>query len=335
MRPLGGLELQTIAEATYRKSAEIGLRHAEANLRYIKRTIAHIDEVGSENGSAIVISGGPSLHRTDTAKRIKASDYRGLIVAADGALGYCLRNGLLPDFVLSVDPHPTRIVRWFGDSELEERPPDDYFRRQDLDPHLAKGELERNRELIELVNRHGPKVRSILSTSVAPTVTCRVLEAGMPIYWWNPIYDDYDEPGSYTRRIYELTKVPCMVTGGNCGTAAWVFAGSVLKVKRVAVVGMDLSYHPETPLTSTQYYTELQELFGDRVADAYIHVLNPYLQQTWYTDPTYWWYRESFLDLARQASCTTFNCTEGGILFGDEVQWCSLDEFLSAMCEGQ
>ncbi len=335
MKPLDQSALAVIAEATYRKTAEVGLRHAEANLPYIRQSIADLDGIYAEGESALVVSAGPSLHRNDTAARIKASGFRGMIVVTDGALGYCLRNGLVPDFVVSVDPHPTRIVRWFGDLELERRAPDDYFRRQDLDPHLTENEKTRNRELIELVNCHGPKIKAICSTSVAPTVTRRVLETEMPVYWWNPIYDDYEAPGSHTRRIYELTKVPCMVTGGNCGTAAWVFAGSILKRKYVAVVGMDLSYPPDTPLEVTQYYTELRELLGERFADAYIHVWNPHLRQTWYTDPTYWWYRESFLELARQASWITYNCSEGGILLGSAVHWSSLEKFFETMDHGK
>jgi len=327
MNPLNKAGLETIAEATYRKTAEIGLRHAEVNLPYIQKTISDLDGAHSAGNSAIVISAGPSLHRNDSAKRIIASDYKGTIVATDGALGYCLRNDLIPDVVVSVDPHPTRIVRWFGDPELEICPPDDYFRRQDLDPYLSKDEIKRNQELIELVNCYGSKIRAVLSTSVAPSVTSRVLEVGMPIYWWNPIYDDYDEQGSHTRQVFELNNVPCMVTGGNCGTAAWVFAGAILGLKNVALLGMDLSYHPDTPLEITQYYTELRNIFGVRFAEAYIHVENPYLQQTWYTDPTYWWYQESFLELSGQATCATYNCTEGGIPFGGGIQWCSLEDF--------
>ncbi len=328
MEPLDRTGLEAIAAATYRKTREPGLRHAEGNLPYIARTIRDLDLDGLRGRSAIVVAAGPSLHGHETARRIRAARYPGVVVAADGALGYCLRNGLVPTFVVSLDPHPTRIVRWFGDPELESRLPDDYFRRQDLDPHLGRNEADRNRELLALVNHHGPGVNAILSTSVAPTVTRRVLQAGMPIYWWNPIYDDWDKPNSHTRQIFEMNRVPCMVTGGNCGTAAWVFVSAVLGCARVAVVGMDLSYPPGTPLTSTQYYTELCDLYGDRVAEAYIQVWNPYLQETWFTDPTYWWYRESFLELAAQSPSTTYNCTEGGLLFGDAVQWMSLDDFL-------
>ena len=48
-----------------------------------------------------------------------------------------------------------------------------------------------------------------------------------------------------------------------------------------------------------------------------------------FTDPAYFWYRESLLEMAAQASCVTYNCTEGGILFGSSLQFASLEEVLS------
>jgi len=77
-----------------------------------------------------------------------------------------------------VDPHPTRIARWFGDTELEEREHDDYFQRQDLDPHWIANEEKYNRELVELVNQHAAHMAMIFSTSVAPSVTKRAMQTG-------------------------------------------------------------------------------------------------------------------------------------------------------------
>jgi len=99
---------------------------------------------------------------------------------------------------------------------------------------------------------------------------------------------------------------------------------------RVAVVGMDFSYAPGTPMEKTQYAKELLELFGDRARDALIKVRNPYLGETWLTDPAYYWYRQMFLEMTAQADCVTYNCTEGGILFGKSVRWMSLRRFLAA-----
>lgn len=319
-------------QLTVQRSALKALENVRLNLPYIKRAILNAEVKVPRNGwdSAIVIAAGPSLHRKNPVVSILKQNYRGIIVAADGALAYCLRNGLVPDYVVVLDPHPTRVCRWFGDPELESRQDDDYFRRQDLDPHLGVDEKVRNQELIQLVDRYGPQIKVIISTSASPSVTRRCLDAGMDLYWWNPIFDDFNDPESLTRKVYRMNKVPCMVSGGNVGTAAWVFAHTILSMKKVATVGMDLSYAPGTPFENTQYYKEIKELFGERASEAYIKVYNPYLKETWFTDPAYYWYRQSFLEMIPRANCKTFNCTEGGILFGKGIRFVQLRKFLSA-----
>lgn len=320
--------LDTISDASFQRCAKLGLKHAKENKPYIRKTIRELQgKIVSE--SAIVISAGPSLHIKDPAGLIKKSKYGGLIIAADGAMYYCLRNGIIPDFVVTVDPHPTRIIRLYGDPELKEKPADDYFRRQDLDPAMNIDEIRRNKEIIELVNKYGSQIKLIISTSVTPKISVRAQQAGMELYWWNPIYDDYNEQDSLTKKIYEITGVPCMGTGGNVGTSAWVFSSAVLGIKNIALVGMDLSYHPDTPLEKTQYYHELKEILGDRVQDGYIKIYNPHLKQTWYTDPAYYWYRENFIELSKQTDSETYNCTEGGILFSKEIKFIKLKDFLS------
>jgi len=324
-------QLDLVGKATFKKTAEIGFRHAQENLPYIKQSILDVPKPASSKGlSAIAMSAGPSLHRRFTIQRIMALQYKGTVVVADGALGYCLRNGLVPDYVVTVDPHPSWIIRWFGDPDLKSRPDDDYFRRQDLDPAWNSQEQERNEELIELVNRHGPKIKVIIATCVSPNVTRRCLAAGMPLYWWNPICDDYDEPDSHTRRLFALTGMPCMVTGGNGGASAWIFTKAILERDPVAMVGMDLGYAPGTPLQKTQYYHELIKFYPEeRLEEAYIQVHNPHLNETWYTDPTYYWYRRCFLDVLRQSGWTAYNCTEGGTLFGEGIEYLALEEFIA------
>ena len=327
MKRLNKSQMQKISEATLRKTAETGLANARKNAPYIKKTIR--DLKGLRQKPSVVISAGPSLHKQKSLQAIKKADFKGYIVAVDGSMGHCLRNGIVPDFVITVDPHPHRIIRWFGDTRFAERPEDDYFRRQDLDPALNRNEISRNNELIDLINKYGPKMKMIISTSVTPDITKRCLEAGTELYWWNPLYDDYDDPDSYSRRIYDITRVPCMVTGGNCGTSAWVFAHSILKSPRVILVGMDFSYRPGTKVENTQYYDVLKELLPEDPAAGLIKVYNPYLKGTWLTDPAYYWYSKSFLEMAKHAPCETYNCTEGGILFGSDVGFIRLSKGLN------
>jgi hypothetical protein len=148
----------------------------------------------------------------------------------------------------------------------------------------------------------------------------------MQLYWWNPILDNIEKQNSMTRELHRSNGVPCMVSGGNSGSAAWILAHTVLSKRAVVLVGLDLSYPPGTPLEKTQYYKELRELFEDRVSDAFIRVYNPYLKETWYADPAYYWYRQTFLQMARQASCVTYNCTEGGTVFGKGIKFLPLKD---------
>jgi len=324
-----------MSEATVIKTGRLGLDNADKNRKYFDKTIDDLPDINhlEPEGAAIVIVGGPSLHRKNSVAKILASGFTGDIVVADGSFGHCLRKGLIPDFVITLDPgaldRSYRMVRLFGDTKMDKGLEDDYFLRQDLDPGHHQDQIRYNRETIELVNRYGSKIKLIISTSADISVTERCVESGMELYWWNPIYDDYDKPESLSRELFESNHIPCMLTGGNVGTAAWIFTHAILKRKHVALIGMDFGYAPGTPFLNTQYYRELVALFGDRAPEAYTQVHNPYLNETWYTDPAYYWYRQIFLDLAKDANCITYNCTEGGILFDEPVRFITLTEFLT------
>lgn len=334
MRPLAQQLIELMPELTARRSLDKALANVRYNTPFVRRTIAELarEAAAQERRSAIVLAAGPSLHRTRAIAQIKASGYDGDLVAVDSALGPCLREGLVPDYVVTLDPLSVRICRWFGDPDLDSREDDDYFRRQEMDPYLGRDEAQRNRELVELVNRHGSAIKAAICTSSTPEVTRRCAESGMTLYWWNPLVDDVDRPDSVTRQLYQMNRAPCMASGGNVGAAAWVVASHVLRRREVAVVGMDFGYPPGTPVEKTQYYPELRELFGDRLQEAIIPVENPHLGETWFADPAYYWYRTVFLQMASEADCVTYNCTGGGTLVGPSVRWTPLQEFLAARC---
>jgi len=326
---LGKKIASALEAATFDRVAAVGLANAERNRPRIARSVLDLREtqLGAGN-TALIVGAGPSLHRRRSLDRLRASTFPGTIVAADGALGACLRAGVVPHVVVSVDPHPERIVRWFGDPALTEVPADDYFRRQEMDPVQREDELRANRALVELVDAYGPKMKVAAATSAAPAVVERCEQAGMDLYWWNPMYDDYDKPGSLSRRLWEANGLPCLNGGGNVGTAAWVLTHAALGKRRIGLVGIDLGYAPGTPYEKTQYFPELVELLGARHREAFIHTENPVTREMWFSDPAYHWFREVFLEMAREADCQTFNCTEGGLLFGDGVITSTLDAFL-------
>ncbi|MEK7791372.1 MAG: 6-hydroxymethylpterin diphosphokinase MptE-like protein, partial [Deltaproteobacteria bacterium] len=123
-----------IPDITKKRHTSTLISHAKANLAYLKQDIYDLKKPsGKKASSCIVISAGPSLHRKNSIKRILRANYPGSIVAADGAYLACLRAGLIPDYVVTLDSHATRITRWFGDHDFERHSDqDDYFERQDL-----------------------------------------------------------------------------------------------------------------------------------------------------------------------------------------------------------
>ncbi len=317
-------------DAKTRQYSQLGIANAERNRPYIKQSIKEL--LGTaDSKTCLVVSGGPSLLRRRSLERLKDIASAFVIVAADGALGHCLRAGLVPDYVASVDPHGERIVRWFGDDELDEaKLQDDYFRRQDIDAHLNTNEVEKNRELIHLVNEAGPKIKAILSSSASERVRQRCFDAGMDVYWWNPIYDDISDPASITRELFNNNGMPCMNTGGNVGSSASIFSARVLQARRVVMLGMDFAYYADTPIERTQYFDQFREFMTKtEIPHAFKTIRNPHLNEDYFTDPAYYWYRESFLELLPSFDgCEVINATEGGILFGDGISWMSIDEII-------
>jgi len=280
--------------------------------------------------AALVIAAGPSIKRNDPAVTIRDQGFAGAVVATESAIAYCLRKAIVPDLVVTLDPHPTRIVRWFGDPDLRRAhlAKDDYFSRQDQNADFA-AEMEMNEELLDLLAQHGRHMRIALATSSSEAVVRRVIDVGMEIFWWNPMVDDPDLEGGKTRRLQAENRLPSVNAGGNVGTACWVMADAVLGKSEIGLTGMDFAYYAGTPYRNTQYYHEAVALVGEENLETFfIRLHNPHMDEWFFTDPAYMWYRQCFLEMAADAEGATYNCTGGGILFGDNVEFVPLAEFL-------
>jgi len=309
------------------------INNSRDNVPHINKTIKALSQLeDSKAKSAVVISAGPSLHYNDTLNVLASSEYQGTVIAIDGSYVKCLKAGIIPDYVITLDPHPTRIVRWFGDPDFEKNMEgDDYFSRQDLDIDFRENSLRQNEENIELVDKYGPRSKLIIASTAPANLVERAKHAGFDMYWWMPLVDDPNSEESLTRKMYKLTKLPAINTGGNVGTAAWVFAQFWLKIKKIAVVGMDLGYRSDLPYSMTQGYPELVQMLGEEnvTGELFPVINNPDSGETYYTDPTYYWYRENTLQLIASSGSTLYNCTGGGILFGDGVITMSLQQYLA------
>jgi hypothetical protein len=314
------------------------LEHARLNSKEADRSIKKLPEFKGEKArSGIIISAGPSIHKRNSIQRIKESGYHGTIIAIDASYIACLKAGLIPDYVVTMDPNPTRMVRWFGDHDFEENTKnDDYYTRQDLNVEFRRNSTKQNEYHIQIVDQYGHLSKAIVATTAPRNVVARIREANMETYWWNPLMDDPNEAGSLTRKLYNMNKLPCMNTGGNVGTTAWVFANSILKLPRIALVGMDLGYYMDTPIEMTQTYYELIHHLGGRthIKQCFKEYEFPLTKERYYTDPTYFWYRKNFLELLSRALSQTINCTEGGTLFGENLACDNLNNYLEGNAHG-
>lgn len=326
------LEIEAISYDLHKDAL---LRHAHDNVARITRTLRELPLPSGEKAkSAVVISAGPSVHRQKSVSHVLTSGYKGTVIAVDGSLISCLKAGLFPDYVLTLDSHEKRIVRWYGDPDFEQNSRnDDYFQRQDLDVEFRMNLIEQNIAHIDLVNQHGSKMKAIVASSAPRNVVRRIEEAKFDTYWWNPLVDNPGEPNSLTKRLYEINRLPCMNTGGNVGTAAWVFASTVLKIPEIALLGMDFGYYADLPYSKTQKYYELINHLGTTEGlEAHFPTYTyPPTGEKFYTDVTYSWYRKNFLELLALSSARTVNCTGGGVLFGDRLPCVTLDMFLETV----
>lgn len=323
-------------QMTWDRYAEIAYDNARKNFHFLDHGQSLAALRGQKIGdgeTAVVVAAGPSIKRRDPASLLKEFSYDGAIVVAESAIAYCLRNGIVPDLAVTIDPGQGRTVRWLGDPTLtaERLLEDDYFARQDQDDAFAD-ELRANEQIIELLERHGKDIRIALSTMADESLVRRIVDVGMDVYWFNPMLDDPDEPDSLTAKLQADNGLPSVNAGGNVGTASWLLADAVLQKKHVALTGVDFSYYDGTPYLNTQYYYEAINLVGEENLDSlFVRIHNPYVDATFFTDPAYLWYRECFLEMAQDAECMTYNCTEGGILFGDNIETIPFRQFLETV----
>ena len=330
--------LNKIGEIGKEKHSDAILAAAIRNKPYAQKSLRDLPSLtGAKAQSCVVISAGPSVHKKNSIQQLIDSKYEGTTIAVDGAYNACLKLGLTPDYVITLDPHLTRIVRWFGDPEFEKHSAaDDYFLRQDLDIGLRERLMEQNKQHIEAVNRLASKTKVIIASSAPQNVVSRVQEAGFDAFWWHPLVDDPKAPDSLTRKLYEIMPLPCLNTGGTVGTAAWVFASITLKIPKIGIVGMDLGYYPETPIEKTQTYYELLQYVGSHegIEKYFLKTKSAFGHEEYFTDPTYRWYFKNFTELLDKSDRLTYNCTEGGVLTHEKIRCMLLRDFLGETKNG-
>lgn len=317
---------------TFKSLSKEVFTNAKNNLKFISfgTSLKDLLNFNAENKNAIIVGGGPSLRKINQIKVLKKYKKNFIVIACDGALYYLLSNNIIPDLVVTFDPHPTRIIRWFGNTNLKKKDlkKDDYFSRQDIEKKF-NDEIESNKKIIFLFNKNAKKLKIALCTSSSKLVVKRLVEAKADIYWWNAFLDDPQKKTSLTRKIFKLNKLPIVNTGGNVGSAAWMMAESVFNCKNIALIGMDFGYYIETPIRATQYYDVLLKICKDKskIKKFYSKIYNKKIKKTFYSDYVYMWYKKCLIEMINNSKSNTYNCTMGGILLDKKIKWSTLEQF--------
>lgn len=295
----------TINEQIHKGTKELlplWMSNFSENLPLIKegKTLRELVPEGDPKGGAIVVGRGPSVFRQKHLELLRKSNYGGIVIATDGMLIECLKEGVVPDYVVSVDGSPV-CEKWYDDP---------------------------------LVKEHGAKISSVLCTQVSPKVVKLVVDDGFKgPYWFVPTSDSIAQEGSITKLELLMTvseKNPnglvSMDCGGNVAAASWVLAWSILKRKEICLIGMDYGYPANMPLEESYYWDKTVQAIGALHADThYETIFHPFFRTKSKIDPAFKSYRQGFFDMLMACPdyITTTNCTGGGVLYLEPYLKCA------------
>lgn len=262
-------------------------------------------------GSAIIVGRGPSIFEKKHLELLAESDYHGCVICTDGSLIDTLKAGVVPDdgrevIAVTVDGNREKIWKWYDDP---------------------------------IVDKYGPNLKVILSTTAAVNVAERIEKTGAQIFWFLPIHDDFRMPQSFTemQRMMTATEqnqkgVIMSQAGGHAGATAYIQSWALLRRSPVALIGLNLGYTKDTKLESTYYWPGLMESAKGDVAavrSVYKTVVDPNGEPA-IMDPVFLHYQEAFLNLVQMQPwwVRLINCTEGGAIFGRGIEWWPFKKFL-------
>lgn len=309
---LNDLLMEKIGKNTAKKLLPLWAENFALNLPSIRDGKAINDLEGYGKGkAAIVVGAGPSLFIHKHLEMLAESSFDGVLLICDGVLKEALKAGVTPEkfpsyFVGTVDGNRQLIWRHYDDP---------------------------------LVDKYGSKIKALFTTMAAPNARERAEKAGIEIYWYNPVYDDWRRNESFTRLCGMMTSsekrpkgIGCIRGGGNVGSALAVIAFSVLQCPIVDLIGIDNGYLDGTPIEKMSYYKAIVNSGGLDVAyRKYVkRIYNPYFKTYCLIDFVWESYREMWLHLASKmpGNVKLINSTEGGSLFGNNIYCIRFKDFL-------
>lgn len=246
---------------------------------------------------ALIIGAGPSLYRKKHLELIAEKGFQGKIFASDRVLINCLKQGIIPDYVVFLDASEKFLK--FIDHDI--------------------------------VDKYAKELTGVFNITVHPSVVKRWKGK---IYWYQTYMDETFVP-NVSHIIQLLTRKTALASGGQCCSLAWIIA-ILKKCNPVVLIGIDLSFPSDIPVEQTDTYAYyLNDVFnGDK--EKALGMFNGRYHHTFfntdcYLDAVFQTYTDISMEqfkTAKKQGIRVINCTGGGTIEGEGVECMWFEDYL-------
>jgi hypothetical protein len=242
----------------------------------------------------LVIGAGPSLHANNHLDMLSDSVFykerKGVIISVANNIKDCLDSGIVPDYMVLIDGDP-EITPEFIDHDI--------------------------------VDDYSEYITAIFSVTVAHEAESRWKGDAR---FFMPVVPDVTIPNVQAVLSGLFPNVAEMDGMGNCGSFGWNVARYV-GCNPIALIGLDLSFRPETPIKDTWYYKQLRSACSsdkETIDTMYRFHTHSFFGTNCFTDIVYGSFAVGSMDVFKaykeRDGIITQNCTEGGIIDDEEIE---------------
>jgi len=244
-----------------------------------------------KNTPALVIGAGPTLYRNKHLELLAEKGFDGHIFATDAVLKDCLEHGIVPDYVIFVDP--SEKIYPFIDHDI--------------------------------VDKYADKLTAIMNVIMHPSVVERWKG---DIMWYQVFIEEIIGP-NVTFTLQQLTHTTALMSAGHSASIGWSTA-AIKNYNPIVSIGLDLSFPPDMSIEESrifEYYLKSnagnREKTLDALEECYKHYHHKFFNTDCYYEIIFGAYTECskrILQTLNSTGIRIINCTEGGTLEGEGIE---------------